>query len=113
MPAPRRAIERALSAPHDYLNCECCEGGGGGGKGDGATTLSSTQPATAILYQLYLESGALINIADLWAAFSAVVGAEGEEEAEEEESEAEKKKNDGNVDGGEGEDEDADEERKL
>ncbi|MCJ1232868.1 hypothetical protein MMC14_000822 [Varicellaria rhodocarpa] len=94
MPAPRRAIERALSAPHDYLNCECCEGGG---KGD-AAALSSSQPATAILYQLYLESGALINIADLWAAFSAVVGTEGEEEK----GEAEKK-----------DDDDDDEERKL
>jgi origin recognition complex subunit 3 len=25
-PKPRHAIERALSSPHDYLNCECCKG---------------------------------------------------------------------------------------
>ena len=74
MPTPRRAIERALSAPHDYLNCECCEGSG--------DTLSPSQPATAILYQLYLESGAIINIADLWAAFNAIVGTDEEVEAE-------------------------------
>ncbi|KAI9834735.1 MAG: hypothetical protein M1819_002820 [Sarea resinae] len=72
-PKPRFAIERALSAPHDYLACNCCassvEGGG---------ALSPSQPATAILYQLYLESGALINVTDLWSAFHAIVG--GEEE---------------------------------
>jgi origin recognition complex subunit 3 len=25
-PKPRHSIERALSSPHDYLNCECCRG---------------------------------------------------------------------------------------
>jgi origin recognition complex subunit 3 len=25
-PKPRHAIERALSSPHDYLNCACCRG---------------------------------------------------------------------------------------
>jgi origin recognition complex subunit 3 len=25
MPRHRQAIERALSSPHDYLNCECCQ----------------------------------------------------------------------------------------
>ena len=77
-PAPRYAVERALSAPHDYLDCECCEPGAG--------ALSSSQPATAILYQLYLESGALINIGDLWLAFHAIVGpeqGEGDEASEE------------------------------
>jgi origin recognition complex subunit 3 len=43
--------------------------------------LSSTQPATAILYQLYLESGSLVNVSDLWSAFNAIVGEE-EDEAE-------------------------------
>lgn len=59
-PRPRAAIERALSTPYDYLNCECCEPLEG---------LSSTHPATAILYQMYLETGSLINIFDLWSAF--------------------------------------------
>lgn len=67
-PAPRQAVERALSAPHDYLDCECCDGRENG--------LSATQPATAILYQLYLESGAVINISDLWSAFYAIFGPE-------------------------------------
>ena len=43
--------------------------------------LSSTQPATAILYQLYLESGSLVNVSDLWSAFNTIVGEE-EDEAE-------------------------------
>ena len=68
-PKPRFAIERALSSPHDYLGCECCGGSESG--------LSATQPATAILYQLYLESGAVINTADLWSAFWTIVGGDG------------------------------------
>ena len=71
-PRPRLAIERALSSPHDYLGCECC-----GGAEEG---LSSTQPATAILYKLYLESGSIINTADLWSAFWTIVGEEGSED---------------------------------
>ena len=76
-PQPRQAIERALSTPHDYLACECCEG---------KEALSASQPATAILYQLYLESGVLTNVADLWAAFQAIMwpSRDGEEEASEE-----------------------------
>ena len=73
---PRYAIERALSSPHDYLDCDCCGGS------DGA--LSSTQPATAILYQLYLESGSVINTADLWSAFWTIVGGDGIEDEESE-----------------------------
>ena len=79
-PAPRYAVERALSAPHDYLDCDCCEPGAG--------ALSPSQPATAILYQLYLESGALVNIGDLWLAFYAIVGPEQEEGDEASEEQA-------------------------
>lgn len=68
---PRFAIERALSAPHDYLGCTCCKTSDQG--------LSPTQPPTAILYKLYLESGALINISDLWSAFYAIVGRQEDE----------------------------------
>ena len=67
-PKPRFAIERALSVPHDYLGCRCCKASIEG--------LSSSQPVTAILYQLYLETGSLINIFDLWSAFLAIVGGE-------------------------------------
>lgn len=74
-PKPRFAIERALSNPRDYLNCDCCTGPGNG--------LSATQPATSILYQLYLECGALINVFDLWSAFYAIVGGEDGEDCDE------------------------------
>lgn len=72
-PSPRTALERALSAPHDYLGCACC-----GTDQDGVSTQKgerrsegSSQPATAILYQLYLEAGSLVNVGDLWTAFRA------------------------------------------
>lgn len=74
MPRPRFAVERALSSPHDYLGCECCDPVENG--------LSASQPATAILYQLYLESGAVINVADLWSAFQTIVGGEDTEDEE-------------------------------
>lgn len=62
-PRPRFAIERALSSPFDYLISDAETAN---------TKISAKQPATAILYQLYLESGSLINIYDLWQAFYAV-----------------------------------------
>jgi origin recognition complex subunit 3 len=69
-PRPRAAIERALSVPYDYINCVCC---------DPVEGLSSTHPATAILYQMYLETGSLINAFDLWSAFFEMVSG-GEEQ---------------------------------
>ncbi|KXJ95560.1 origin recognition complex subunit [Microdochium bolleyi] len=71
VPRPRAVIERALSQPHDYLGCTCCRSGAG--------QLASTLPATAIVYQLYLETGSLINVADLWSAFFAIVGEDNED----------------------------------
>lgn len=64
-PRPRFAVERALSSPFDYLVSTSEDAGPG-------TRISTKQPATAILYQLYLESGALVNVHDLWNAFYAV-----------------------------------------
>ena len=75
-PNPRSAIERALSIPHDYLDCECCS------FGDGAR-LEASQPATVVLYQLYLESGSAINAADLWEAFWTIVGEKDEDDERE------------------------------
>lgn len=75
-PRPRHAVERALAAPHDYLDCDCCKPEVG--EGD-ESTLAACQPATAVLYQLYLESGSLINASDLWQAFRAVLGEEQDE----------------------------------
>ena len=74
-PRPRHSLERALATPHDYLGCSCCKPSTEG--------LSSTQPGTAILYQLYLESGALINAFDLWSAFYAIVGGDDGEDCDE------------------------------
>jgi origin recognition complex subunit 3 len=72
-PRPRFAIERALIDPQDYLlNCEA-----------EADSLSSANPPTANLYQMYLESGSLINISDLWTAFLSMVGGEDGEACEE------------------------------
>ncbi|KAG5924941.1 hypothetical protein E4U61_004844 [Claviceps capensis] len=68
VPRPRNAFERSLTRPHDYLNCACCKPDSDG--------LQATLPATAILYQLYLESGSLINVADLWSAFHTLVSRE-------------------------------------
>ncbi|KAJ9429133.1 origin recognition complex subunit 3 [Fusarium oxysporum] len=68
-------LERGLTRPHDYLSCSCCK------PGDGETP--ATLPATALLYRLYTETGSLINVADLWAAFSALVS---EEETDERKS---------------------------
>jgi origin recognition complex subunit 3 len=63
-PRPRFAIERALFSPQDYL--DSCEADG--------EALSASKPATAILYQMYLESGTLVNISDIWTAFFSIVG---------------------------------------
>lgn len=62
-PRPRFAIERALVTPFDYLLSST----------DSDTAkVSSKQPATAILYQLYLGAGAMVNVHDLWHAFLGV-----------------------------------------
>ncbi|CAH0048051.1 unnamed protein product [Clonostachys solani] len=68
VPRPRATFERSLTRPHDYLSCSCCKDNGGG--------IQSTLPATSILYQLYLETGSLVNVADLWTAFLDIVGEE-------------------------------------
>lgn len=60
-PRPRFAVERALSSPFDYLVST-----------SQAVRLSAQQPTTAILYQLYLDSGALVNVYDLWQTFHSV-----------------------------------------
>lgn len=69
-PRPRFAVERALSNPFDYLISDSPE------KSEAAARVSANQPATSILYQLYLESGSLVNVYDLWQAFYAVFESE-------------------------------------
>ncbi|KAI6249950.1 Origin recognition complex subunit 3 [Erysiphe necator] len=60
-PQPRATIELALSKPSSYLNS--------------CTSNSTKPPATSILYQMYLESGSLINVYDLWNSFASVFNA--------------------------------------
>jgi origin recognition complex subunit 3 len=73
-PKTRFSIERALSTPFDYLisTSEKVE-----------DNLSARQPETAILYQLYLESGSLVNVFDLWKAFYTILGREEGESCDE------------------------------
>lgn len=74
-----RRHERALSRAHDYLACECCDQVKG--------QLAASQPTTALVYQLYLESGAVINVQDMWNAFQAAMGVGEQEENEGRENE--------------------------
>ena len=74
-PRPRFAIERALSTPQHYLGVH--------GDGPPMEGLSASQPPTAILYQLYLETGSLMNVFDLWSAFYSIVGGEDGEACDE------------------------------
>lgn len=64
-PRPRFAVERALSTPSNYLpGC------------DPSIDVPSAKPPTAIVYQMYLESGNLVNVSDIWEAFHSHVGGE-------------------------------------
>ncbi|KAI6785930.1 Origin recognition complex subunit-like protein [Emericellopsis cladophorae] len=72
VPRPRVVFERSLARPSDYLACECCQESHDG--------VQPTLPTTSILYQMYLETGSLINVADLWTAFHAAVSKEEEDE---------------------------------
>lgn len=74
IPRPGIIFERALSRPHDYLACACCSEA----KGSNASTL----PATSILFHLYGEAGALVNVADLWSSFHTLVGCGDDEDGE-------------------------------
>lgn len=74
VPRTRAVFERSLSRPHDYLACSCCRPGEDG--------VQATLPATSILYQMYQETGSLINVADLWSAFHTLVTEQGTEEDE-------------------------------
>ncbi|KAK2873454.1 hypothetical protein FQN49_002361 [Arthroderma sp. PD_2] len=73
-PRCRYTIERALSTPFDYLQSK---------EDDEVGTLSACQPPISILYQLYLESGAVVNVYDLWRAFYMIVGGENADKCEE------------------------------
>ncbi|TQV95700.1 origin recognition complex subunit [Cordyceps javanica] len=87
VPRPRVVFERSLTRPHDYLACECCKPDHEG--------LQATLPATAILYQMYLETGNLINVADMWSSFYTLVSEQSgrvENESMEEEGDEERER---------------------
>lgn len=75
-PRARFSIERALSNPFDYLSSTTGP--------DEVSSLSAKQPETAILYQLYLESGPLVNIFDLWKAFLTIVSGDDGDDGDDE-----------------------------
>lgn len=68
-PRPRFTIEQSLSMPSDYIR-SCI---------DSSETLSAANPTTAIVYQMYLESGSLINVSDMWTAFYSIIGGDDSE----------------------------------
>ncbi|KAF6808081.1 origin recognition complex subunit [Colletotrichum sojae] len=73
VPRVQDVFERSLRRPQDYLACACCSTDEG---------LPTTLPAASLLYHLYLETGNLINVADLWSAFYAMVGRGGDSEGD-------------------------------
>ncbi|PGH10089.1 origin recognition complex subunit 3 [Blastomyces parvus] len=74
-PRPRSTIERALSAPFDYLAASAFSA-------DDEETMPS-KPAISILYNLYLETGSLVNVYDLWRAYYTMAGGDDGEEPDE------------------------------
>ncbi|XP_077977190.1 origin recognition complex subunit 3-like [Glandiceps talaboti] len=71
--SPRGAIQTALSNPHYYLQCDCCEADPG--------SIPGNAPDVCIAYKLHLECGRLINLYDWLQAFITVVGDNEEEES--------------------------------
>ncbi|KAF8242366.1 hypothetical protein K440DRAFT_590933 [Wilcoxina mikolae CBS 423.85] len=81
-PRARATVERALSRPADYLGCKCCELTQEEKEAGEDGTMKGSHPPTCIVYQLYLEGGALINGFDLWSAFKSVINGEDADEDE-------------------------------
>ncbi|KAH8602888.1 origin recognition complex subunit 3 N-terminus-domain-containing protein [Bisporella sp. PMI_857] len=72
-PRPRHVLENALFEPSGYLlSCD-----------PSVEVLSSASVPTAIIYHMYLESGSLINISDLWTSFFSIMEGEGDEGCDE------------------------------
>lgn len=65
-PKPRYAIERALSAPHDYLGCSCCTG-----SGPGAASEVSLSLICAIWILLYhMQESSSLDLAEPYRVHS-------------------------------------------
>ncbi|KAF8681214.1 Origin recognition complex (ORC) subunit 3 N-terminus [Rhizoctonia solani] len=67
-PAPRSVILSALIRPGAYFNCECCDP-----EETFAPESMAQRPDTCILFQRSLDAGKLLNIADWFGSFVAVV----------------------------------------
>lgn len=75
-PRPRHSIQRALDRPGDYLGCECCTA-------DAELRNHATSdglPLTSLLWQLWCEAGSLVNVRDLWEAFSTAIVDRGDDD---------------------------------
>lgn len=80
-PKTRGAVERALDAPADYLGDLGIPAGDPEFEGQ-EEGLDPRHPATSLLYALYLESGALINVADLRSVFLDLMASVNDDEAQ-------------------------------
>ncbi|KAH7344072.1 origin recognition complex subunit 3 N-terminus-domain-containing protein [Rhizoctonia solani] len=67
-PAPRSVILSALIRPGAYFSCECCDP-----EESFAPESMAQRPDTSILFQRSLDAGRLLNIADWFGSFVAVV----------------------------------------
>ncbi|XP_061176689.1 LOW QUALITY PROTEIN: uncharacterized protein LOC133185468 [Saccostrea echinata] len=63
--SPRSVVQMALSSPHHYLQCECCNSESG--------SITPSMPDICIAYKLHLECTQLINLYDWLQAFATVV----------------------------------------
>lgn len=60
-PMPRTFLQTALAHTEGYLGCKCC-----------AELPTTDNEDTSIIYRLYLECGRMINLFDLFSAFSSI-----------------------------------------
>ncbi|ODH39835.1 hypothetical protein ACO22_01778 [Paracoccidioides brasiliensis] len=74
-PRPRFTLERALSTPFDYLVS--------GANSAEAENTTLSKPSISILYSLYLETGSLVNVYDLWRAYYTIAAGEDIEKSDE------------------------------
>ncbi|XP_069176347.1 origin recognition complex subunit 3-like [Procambarus clarkii] len=66
---PRAPLTTALSNPHHYLQCECCQL-------EDPSSVVTTLPDVSVVYKLHLECGRLINLYDWLQAYISVADPE-------------------------------------
>eukprot|EP01102_Stenamoeba_stenopodia_P015362 TRINITY_DN5223_c0_g1_i1.p1 TRINITY_DN5223_c0_g1~~TRINITY_DN5223_c0_g1_i1.p1 ORF type:complete len:593 (+),score=131.02 TRINITY_DN5223_c0_g1_i1:161-1939(+) len=65
----RESLNRALTNPHSYLNCDCCSL-------DQTELIPNTMPDICILYKLIEKSNKMINLYDLYCTFKGLYSKE-------------------------------------